>query len=120
LRSILLFLSLLLQIVNAAEHADFIFVNGNIHAVNERQRDAEAVAVKGQRIVFVGSNQDAPKFRGAKTRIIDLGRSHSRARHDRFALPHLRNWRARDEFESQRDEHAGRLSRECERARRKN
>ncbi len=73
LRSILLFLSFLLQTVNAAEHADFIFVNGNIHTVNERQRHAEAVAVKDRRIVFVGSNQDATKFRGAKTRIIDLG-----------------------------------------------
>jgi Predicted metal-dependent hydrolase with the TIM-barrel fold len=58
--------------VNAAEHADFIFVNANIHTVNERQRHAEAIAVKDQRIVFVGSNQDAAKFRGAKTRIIDL------------------------------------------------
>jgi predicted amidohydrolase YtcJ len=73
LRSILLFLSFLLQTVNAAEHADFIFVNGNIHTVNERQRHAQAVAVKDQRIVFVDSNQDAAKFRGAKTRIIDLG-----------------------------------------------
>jgi predicted amidohydrolase YtcJ len=73
LHSILLFLSFLLQTVNAAEHADFVFVNGNIHTVNERQRHAEAVAVKDQRIVFVGSNQDATKFRVAKTRIIDLG-----------------------------------------------
>jgi Predicted metal-dependent hydrolase with the TIM-barrel fold len=29
--------------------------------------------VKDQRIVFVGSNRDATKFRGTKTRIIDLG-----------------------------------------------
>jgi hypothetical protein len=47
--------------VNAAEHADFIFVNGNIHTVNERQRHAEAVAVKGQRIVFARSNEDAKR-----------------------------------------------------------
>jgi predicted amidohydrolase YtcJ len=47
--------------VNAAEHADFIFVNGNIHTVNERQRHAEAVAVKDQRIVFLGSNEDAKR-----------------------------------------------------------
>ena len=72
-RSTLLFLSLLLQTVNAAEYADFIFANGNIHTVNERQRHAEAVAVKGQRIVFVGSNQDAKNFRGNETRIVDLG-----------------------------------------------
>ena len=73
LRSILLFLSFSLQAVNAAEHADFIFVNGNIYTVNERERHAEAVAVKGQRIVFVGSNEDAKNFRGNETCIVDLG-----------------------------------------------
>ena len=84
LRSILLFLSLLLQTVNAAEQpvlseakrsrmdVDFIFVNGNIHTVNERQRHAEAIAVKNQRIVFVGSNEDAKKLAGDKTGTVDL------------------------------------------------
>lgn len=59
LRSILLFLSFLLETVNAAELADFIFVNGNIHTVNERQRHAGAV--KDQRVVFLGSNEDAKR-----------------------------------------------------------
>ena len=36
-------------------------VSGNIHAVNERQRYAEAVAVRDQRIVFLGSNEDAKR-----------------------------------------------------------
>jgi predicted amidohydrolase YtcJ len=73
LRSILFFLSFLLQNVNAAEDVDLIFVNGNIYTVNERQPHAEAIAVKDQRIVFVGSNEDARKFRGDKTRIVDFG-----------------------------------------------
>ncbi len=34
--------------------------------------DAEAVAVRGSRIIFVGSSRDAEKYRGAKTRVIDL------------------------------------------------
>jgi predicted amidohydrolase YtcJ len=51
---------------------DLIFVNGNIYTVNEKQPHAGAVAVRNQRIVFVGSNEDARKFRGDKTRIIDL------------------------------------------------
>src|SRR5260370_42393881 len=58
LRRILLFLSFLLQTADAADEAHIIFVNGNIHNVSERQRHTEAVAVKGQRIVFAGSNQD--------------------------------------------------------------
>jgi predicted amidohydrolase YtcJ len=73
LPSSLLFLSFFLQNVNAAEEVDLIFANGNIYTVNEQQPRAEAIAVKNQRIVFVGSNEDAKKFRSNETRIVDLG-----------------------------------------------
>jgi predicted amidohydrolase YtcJ len=49
---------------------DLIFVNGNVYTVNERQPHAEAVAVKNERIAFVGSNDDAKKFHAAQ--IVDL------------------------------------------------
>ena len=52
---------------------DLILVNGNVYTVNKKQPRAEAIAVRDQRIVFVGLNEDARKFRGDKTRIIDLG-----------------------------------------------
>ena len=68
LRSSLLFLSFLLQNVNAAEDVNLIFVNGNISTANERKPRAEAIAVKYQRIVFVGSNEDAKQFRSSETR----------------------------------------------------
>lgn len=55
-----------------AETADMIFLNGNIYTANEKQPRAEAIAVKGDRIVFVGSNADAQKFRAANTQLIDL------------------------------------------------
>ena len=48
LRSSLLFLSFLLQNVNAAEDVDRIFVNGNIYTANKRKPRAEAVAAKHQ------------------------------------------------------------------------
>ena len=51
---------------------DTIFLNGNIYTVNERQPKAEAVAVKGDRIIFVGSNSDARKQKGDATRVVDL------------------------------------------------
>lgn len=54
------------------ERADLIFTNGNVYTANDGQRQAEAVAVKGGRIVFVGSNSAAKKFAGDKTRIVDL------------------------------------------------
>ncbi len=34
--------------------------------------DAEAIAVRGSRIIFVGSSRDAEKYRSAQTRVIDL------------------------------------------------
>jgi hypothetical protein len=53
--------------------ADLVFKNGNIYTVNELQPQAEAVAVKGDRIIFVGSNQNVQKYVGKNTRVIDLG-----------------------------------------------
>src|SRR2546425_4378669 len=55
-----------------AASADLVFVNGNIYTANEKQSHAEAIAIKGDRIVFVGSNAAAKKFQGANTRVIDL------------------------------------------------
>ena len=55
-----------------AERVDLIFVNGNIYTVNEKQPHAEAIGVKGDRIAFVGSNEDAKKLASDKTRIVDL------------------------------------------------
>ena len=58
----------------SAEPAETVFINGNIHTVDGRQPHAEAVAVKGGRIVFVGSNAEAAKkFPAASgSRRIDL------------------------------------------------
>src|SRR5437868_3908170 len=58
--------------MSAAEDVDLIFVNGNIYTVNERQPRAEAIAVKKDRIAFVGLNEDAKKLASDKTRIVDL------------------------------------------------
>jgi predicted amidohydrolase YtcJ len=62
-----------LSLVLAAEPAQTVFINGNIYTMNERQSRAEAIAVKGDRIVFVGSNADAKTYQDAKTKTVDLG-----------------------------------------------
>lgn len=54
------------------QRADLVLINGNVYTVDERKPKAEAVAVKADRIVFVGSNRDAQKFIGKTTRVIDL------------------------------------------------
>ena len=67
--AILLFMS---GITAGAETVETIFINGNIYTVNDKQPFAQAIAVKGDRIIFVGANADAEQFRGDKTRIVDL------------------------------------------------
>jgi len=56
----------------AVEPADLVLINGNVYTVNEKATRAEAVAIKGDRIVFAGTNADAKPYRGPKTRVIDL------------------------------------------------
>ena len=53
-----------------AQDVDLVLANGNIYTVHDKQPKAEAIAVKGDRIVFVGSNEDAKKFHAPK--VIDL------------------------------------------------
>ena len=69
-RSSLIFLACFVRDLSANEDVDLIFLNGNIYTVNEKQPHAEAIAVKKDRIVFVGSNTDAKKINAART--IDL------------------------------------------------
>jgi len=52
--------------------ADTVFLNGNIYTVSDAAPRAEAIAIKDERIVFVGSSAEANKFSGPNTRAIDL------------------------------------------------
>jgi predicted amidohydrolase YtcJ len=55
-----------------AQQADLVLTNGNIITVDDRFRIAEAVAVTGERIVAVGTNDEISSLAGAATRRIDL------------------------------------------------
>lgn len=48
------------------------FINGKIYTVNDKQPLAESVIIENNKIVFVGSNQDAKKIIDDQTRVIDL------------------------------------------------
>lgn len=62
----------LLAFTSKAETADILFKNGNVYTANERQPRAEAIAVKAGRIIFVGSDEDAKKYQGQNTRVVNL------------------------------------------------
>jgi predicted amidohydrolase YtcJ len=52
--------------------ADTILTNGKIITVDDRFSIAEAVAIRGDRFVAVGTNQDINKLAGPSTRRVDL------------------------------------------------
>ena len=58
--------------VQRSQTADLIFTNGNVYTVNEKRPRAQAIAVKGDRIVFVGTNAAVKRFQGRNTRVVDL------------------------------------------------
>jgi predicted amidohydrolase YtcJ len=55
-----------------SESADIVFKNGNVYTANDRAPRAEAIAVKADRIIFVGTNAAAQKFIDKNTRVVDL------------------------------------------------
>ena len=54
------------------EPADIVLRNARVYTANDRSPRAEAVAIKGDKIVFVGRNNDAAKLAGPNTRVVDL------------------------------------------------
>ena len=56
----------------AAEAANLVLKNAVVHTVDAKRPRAEAVAVRGNRIVAVGSTADVQAFVGPKTRVLDL------------------------------------------------
>jgi predicted amidohydrolase YtcJ len=55
-----------------AEVADLVLKNAVVHTVDPKHPRAQAVAVRGNRIVAVGSNADVLRFVGPATRVLDL------------------------------------------------
>jgi predicted amidohydrolase YtcJ len=54
--------------------ADLIFRGGTIVTVDPQNRIADAVAVRGDRIVYVGDSAGLADWQGPRTRVVDLGR----------------------------------------------
>jgi predicted amidohydrolase YtcJ len=51
--------------------ADLVITNANVRTMDERRPRAEAVAVVGNRIAAVGSNDEIKRYAGSRTRTID-------------------------------------------------
>ncbi len=58
----------------AQEHAspaDLVVLHGKIYTVNTKQPWAEALAIRGGKIIAVGSDKQMESYRGASTQVID-------------------------------------------------
>ncbi|HEV2444867.1 MAG TPA: amidohydrolase family protein, partial [Candidatus Sulfopaludibacter sp.] len=62
-----------------AQPADLVLRNGKVATLNSAQPLAQALAVRGDRIAAAGTDQDARKWIGPGTRVIDL--------HGQLAIP---------------------------------
>ena len=56
----------------AAQPADTVLVNGRVVTVDDRFTIAQALAIRNQRIVAVGTNAEIEKHKGPQTRTIEL------------------------------------------------
>jgi predicted amidohydrolase YtcJ len=56
----------------AAQDADLILHNGKIVSVDKKFAIHQAVAVRGDKLLKVGSNEDVLKTKGAATQVVDL------------------------------------------------
>ena len=76
MRHFSIFLALLLGAASSpalgADRADAILLNGRIVTVDGRFAIAQALAIRGQRIVAVGNNADVLELQGRGTKVIDL------------------------------------------------
>jgi predicted amidohydrolase YtcJ len=58
---------------SAQSLADIVVTNARVYTLNSKQPWANAVAIRGQKILAVGSAKDIEPYRGPSTRMIDAG-----------------------------------------------
>src|SRR5215831_1582746 len=69
---LIFFLFVLLACSKNESPADLIIQGGKIYTAEANNPIVEAVAVRGDKIIFVGLKKDVEKFKGEKTQLIDL------------------------------------------------
>ena len=56
----------------AGEKADYVFKNAAIYTIDAKNPTAQAIAITGKYITYVGTNEGVQPFVGEKTEVIDL------------------------------------------------
>src|SRR4051794_9293672 len=68
----LLLANLVTTPIFSAESADLVLRGGNVVTMDDTRPEAEAIAVRGDKIVAVGAAKDVEPLIGTGTRVIDL------------------------------------------------
>ncbi len=58
----------------APEPADTLVIGGRITTLNPKQPEVSALAVRGEKIIALGSDAEVMRYRGPNTQVIDAGR----------------------------------------------
>ena len=58
--------------MGANPQPDLILLKGKVITLGKKNPVADAVAIKGDRILAVGANEDIKALKGARTKLIDL------------------------------------------------
>jgi predicted amidohydrolase YtcJ len=72
MRRLWLSASCVLACCASPKSAEVIFENGNFVTLDAARPQAEAIAVRGELILAVGSREEIEKYRGAETEVVDL------------------------------------------------
>ncbi len=73
-----LFFGLLLLVLSCQEEtqkADLIITNANIWTGNDKQITAQSMAIRGDSIMAIGTNEEIQKFNGKATEVVDVNGS---------------------------------------------
>ncbi|MEM9987161.1 MAG: amidohydrolase family protein, partial [Bacteroidota bacterium] len=57
---------------SSPDPADMVLLNGNIYTMDSSQPKAEAIAVRGEEIIYVGSTEEVKSYIASPTEVIDL------------------------------------------------
>lgn len=57
----------------AGDAADLVIRHANVHTMDDKSPRATALAVRGDKILWVGDDQDAQRYVGTQTRVVDAG-----------------------------------------------
>lgn len=63
---------ILLAMTLSAQKADYVFKNGAVYTLDVKNPKAEAVAIAGKKIVYVGNNSGVDALTGKETKVVDL------------------------------------------------